>query len=161
MPNNIRWNHVKPPFLGDDAMTVVIDLARYGLEEQEEEIWVESDSGSTVISSIPFCIDGLALFDRVELNPDAGMLSILERSGRGVFRVLVDQRIDTGEKWELASRLSDFFIGLELAHEWNGEGFVSVDVPSFYAAPEIQNGILNFKNVYGEWGVACVNSSDA
>lgn len=154
--NAVRLVHVKPPFLGNDAETVVVGLDRYGFDGQEEEIWVEvGGSNGVQVSSIPFRIYGLSLFDVIMLNRNSETIEVLERSGRGVFRVLVDQSVGIEERVEAASRLSEFFIGMELAHEWNGKGFVAVDIPSSKEALEVEGSIRQWKYVFWEWGAVC------
>ncbi|WP_306371059.1 DUF4265 domain-containing protein, partial [Nocardiopsis sp. CC223A] len=156
--NMVRLNHIKPPFLEGDAGTAVVDLSRYGLEGQEEEIWVEeAEVGVALVSSIPFCIDGLALFDKIRPGLTKGSFDILDRSGRGVFRALVDQRAGESERQDSAALLSEFFISVELAHEWNGLGYVSVDVPSAAVVAEVKANVQMINNVIWGWGVECTN----
>ncbi|MCP3017208.1 DUF4265 domain-containing protein [Nocardiopsis dassonvillei] len=150
--------HVRPGFPLENEKTILVDLGRFGLPGQVEEVWCEDiGDGSARVASIPFGINGVALFDvlSLESSVDGHAAPVGGRSGRGVMRILIDPSMEKGIADSIAEKISNSLIGESLAHEWNGDRFVAVDIPSVSLSQNILKMVDSTGGVYWEWGAEC------
>jgi hypothetical protein len=153
-----RLVHARPGFPLENEKTILVDLSRFGLPGQIEEIWCEDIGDGTVrVASIPFCVNGVALFDILSLDSsvDGHGAPVNGRSGRGVARILIDPSMEKGIADSIAEKISNSLISDSLAHEWNGDRFVAVDVPSVSLSRNAIKMATSTDGVYWEWGSEC------
>ncbi|MFV2197287.1 DUF4265 domain-containing protein [Nocardiopsis sp. LOL_012] len=153
--------HMKPGFNLENEKTILIDLASVGLCNQVEELWCEDLGGGRVrVASIPFCLYGVSLFDVLAVPEEFEVrgVSVVENSGRGVVRIMVDPALEDHMVESISLGISESLISNSFAHEWNGRGFVSIDVPDVDFSDRLLEVIDSLESVYWEWGVECRNS---
>ncbi|WP_176611541.1 DUF4265 domain-containing protein [Actinomadura sp. WMMB 499] len=130
-----------------------VDLERFGLAGQREQLWLRPcQGGDYVVACLPFRVYGLALNDRVRLSEDgATVVELLERSGHRVLRVLFTPRSDQDA---FMARITGEVEIAGLAFEWSGKRHLAVDVPQD-ASPVRLFGVLqeeiDAQQAYWEW----------
>ncbi|MFE9535471.1 DUF4265 domain-containing protein [Streptomyces sp. NPDC006691] len=148
--------HDTPVWRPTSSYMAVVDLAPFGFENEQEQVWLRPLAGDEFeICCIPFRAYGISLGDRVGLRDGRFVASILSRSGRRVFRVFfTDPRPPVGYKDARHSLRSAISSGDFLA-EWSGDRHVAIDIPEstdptqLFAAVE---GEIRNESAYWEWG---------
>ncbi|MEU8777045.1 DUF4265 domain-containing protein [Streptomyces sp. NPDC048606] len=132
-----------------------VDLAPFGLDDQVEQLWLStSDNGHHEVACVPFSAYGIALGDVVVLNDDDYVTEVVGRSSHRTLRLLFAPDLPPAVRRKLADEIKTEVMAAGLLSEWNGAGFVAVDVPPG-AQPSrvfaVMEAAVNAGYGYGEW----------
>src|SRR5438874_197376 len=80
--------HESPVWRPENSYMAVVDLAPFGFDNEQEQIWLRPLSEDQFeVCCIPFRVYGMALGDVVRLKRGRFIESVIAPSGRLVFRV--------------------------------------------------------------------------
>ncbi|MEV7098127.1 DUF4265 domain-containing protein [Amycolatopsis sp. NPDC051045] len=153
MVNEIVYvTHEDPVWRPEPAYIALVDLAPFGLDGQQEQVWLKpSADGGLEVACIPFCAYGMALGDRVALADERFVARVVARSGRRVFRVFFTEPRPPGDAREaLRTAIAE---GGFLA-EWQGDRHVAIDVPEGAATSAVWMAVreeIENQTAYWEW----------
>ncbi|MFD6388636.1 DUF4265 domain-containing protein [Nocardia sp. NPDC060259] len=107
------------------------NLEPYGFPSSLEQLWLTSRGEDTFeVACIPFRVYGLALGDRVGLDPAGQQVTeLLEKSGHRVFRVLLLPTLSDNEATQLHGAIDDATARCRLISEWSGDRHIAIDLP--------------------------------
>jgi hypothetical protein len=123
--------HQQPP---DANFLLHADLAEHGMPDAREQLWARQlDERRFAMRSLPFFTYGIALHDEVETDGTFTITRVVRSSGHRLLRVAVDRESAESFHGEFHPMLE----AAELLHEWNGLGYVAVDLPPGGDAAEL------------------------
>ncbi|NNH75253.1 DUF4265 domain-containing protein [Nocardia uniformis] len=107
------------------------NLEPYGFPGTLEQLWLERQGEDTFkVSCIPFRVYGLALGDRVRLDPaDQQVTELLEKSEHRVIRILLLPTLSDDEATQLHGAIDRAITQSHLKSEWSGDRHIAIDLP--------------------------------
>ncbi|MFD6356293.1 DUF4265 domain-containing protein [Nocardia tengchongensis] len=133
------------------------NLEPYGFPDTLEQLWLEPQGEDTFkVSCVPFRVYGLALGDRVRLDPAGQQVTeLLEKSEHRVFRILLLPALSDSEATRLHGAIDDAVTQNHLKSEWSGDRHIAIDLPpgrNIHLVWALIKDAANDGSIAWEWG---------